>query len=220
MAASRWSVHESVKGEQLELESLAREIRRRAGLSEDDLDLATRIAARVLGPDAVALDPKMQGAAYLRRTIDGFQIVVNPGARDVRFHVAHELGEWALKTLARFSGPEVTRERMANYIAGAILAPEGAMRRAHASVGERLRALSNRFGMSQTSVVLRLGEVHGDERAVVTRTGNVLIRTQGAFPWSDVPVVNVARGEVRWIGLAKAQLRGGIDEGRVALRAR
>gem|GEM_PF-4982883 len=209
-----------MKGEQLELEELAREVRRRAGLSDDDVELATRIAARVLGPDAIALDTTMRGAAYLRRTIDGWQIVVNPRGRDVRFHVAHELGEWALRSLAKFQGSEVERERAANYLAAAILAPEPAVRRVHAAVGERLPVLASQFGLSQTSVVLRLAEVHGDERAVVTASGNVLLRTQGAFPWMNVPVVDVARGAARWVGLAKAQLRGGIDEGRVALRVR
>lgn len=197
-----------VKGEQLELELLAREVRRRAGLTDDDTELATRIAARVLGPDAVALDPALANAAYLRRTIDGC------------FHVAHELGEWALRSLAKFHGDEASRERAANYIAAAILAPEAAVRRAHATFGERLRPIASRFQMSQTSIVLRLAEVKGDERAVVTRTGNVLLRTQGAFPWADVPILDVAQGGARWRGLAKAPLRGGIDEGRVALRAR
>ena len=208
-----------MKGEQLELELLAKEVRRRAGLSDDDVELATRIAARVLGPDSIALDPTLRNSAYLRRTIDGWQIVVNPRGRDVRFHIMHELGEWALKSLARFSGSETERERAANYLAAAILAPEAAVRRAHAALGERLRPISERFGLSQTAVVLRLAEVHGDERAVVTQTGNVMLRTQGAFPWATVPVIDIARG-TRWAGLAKADLRGGIDEGRVALRAR
>lgn len=202
------------------MEALAGEVRRRAGLADGQLELATRIAARVLGPDGVAIDPALRGAAYLCRTGDGFQIVVNPGARDVRFHVAHELGEWALRTLARFTGTHAQRERAANYIAAAILAPAPDVRRAHAALGERVGPIADAFGLSQTSTVLRLAEVRGDERAVVTRTGNVLVRSQGAFPWADVPVVDVARGEARWIGLSKAKLRGGIDEGRVALRVR
>lgn len=204
----------------MELELLAKEIRRRAGLREGELAIATRIAARLLGPDAIAADPTLQLPAYLCRTIDGFQIVANPGARDVRFHIAHEIGEWALKTLAKFSGPHAERERAANYIAAAILAPEDEVRALHAAMGERIRPMAEHFGLSQTSMVLRLAEVRRDERAVVTKSGNVLIRTQGAFPWADIPVIDVARGESRWIGLAKARLRGGIDEGRVALRVK
>lgn len=209
-----------MKGEQLELELLAREIRRTAGLDDEEIATATQIAARVLGPSGVAVDPMLAGTAYLRRIDGGWQIVVNPGARDVRFHVAHELGEWALRTLATFKGDDASRERAANYLAAAILAPERLVRRVHAEFGERVRTIATTIGLSQTSTVLRLAEVVGDERAVVTRTGNILVRTQGAFPWADVPVIDVARGEARWQGLAKTQLRGGIDEGRVALRVR
>lgn len=208
-----------MRGEQLELELLAQEIRRRAGLHDDELAVATRIAARLLGPEGITANPNLTGPAYLRRTDEGWQIVVNPGARDVRFHVAHEIGEWALKTIARFDGGEADRERAANYIAAALLAPEAAVRRVHAAVGERVKTIASRFQMSQTAIVLRLAEVQGDERAVVTRNGNVLVRTQGAFPWADVPLIDVARG-ARWRGLAKTQLRGGLDEGRVALRVR
>ncbi len=208
-------------GKQLELEVLATEVRRRAGLADDDFELATRIAARLLGPDGVALDPELEGPAYLRPDEDGgYQIVVRPDARDVRFHIAHELAEWALRTMANFRGTEVERERAANYIAAAILAPEAEVRRAHDAVGEKLPRLASHFGLSQTSMVLRLAEVRGDERAVVTKTGHVLLRTQGAFPWARVPVLSVARGKTHWCRLAKAHLRGGIDEGRVALRVK
>lgn len=209
-----------LKGEQLEFELLAREVRRRAGLHDDDLELATRIAGRLLGPRAIALEPKLAGAAYLRKTKDGWQIVANPRSKNVRFHIAHELGEWALRTLAQFDGDELSRERAANYIAAAILAPESALRKAHARVGEQIRELASQFQMSQTAIVLRLAEITGDERAVVTKTGNVLIRTQGAFPWGDVPILEIARGATRWRGLRKANLSGALDVGRVALRAR
>lgn len=214
-----------MKGEQLELEGLAREVRRRAGLGPEVFETAARIAVGVLGEDGLAVDRDLPIPAYLQETPTGWQIVVNPGASDLRFHVAHELGEWALRELARFSGDHVARERAANYIAAAILAPEPAILAVHAELGERVRSIASRFQMSQTATVLRLAEVVGDERAVVTKTGNVLIRTRGVFPWADIPVVDLARDK-RWKGLARthglerATLRGGIDEGRVALRVR
>jgi len=208
-----------VEGTQSELELLADEVRRIAGLDDDDFVVATRLAARLLGPNAVALDTTQCNPAYLRVLDDGYQIVINPASGDMRFHVAHEVAEWALRSIAKFDGPHVLREQAADRLAAAILAPRAAVRSAHATIGERIPKLAARFGISQTAIVLRLAEVHGDERAVVTRTGNVMIRTQGAFPWAEVPVVSVARGEARWAGLAKAKLRGGIDEGRVALRA-
>lgn len=204
----------------MELEELAREVRRRAGLADDELEYATLIAARLLGPQGIARNPHLQVPAILRRTIDGWQIVVNPKGRDVRFSIAHELGEWALKTLAKFEGTNAERERAANYIAAAILAPDQLVRRAHATYGERIRSIASEFALSQTSMVLRLAEVRGDERAVVTKTGNILLRSQGTFAWADVPIIEVARGDARWRGLTKAKLVGGIDEGRVALRVK
>lgn len=204
----------------MEFEGIAAEVRRRAGVRPGELIVITRAAARLLGPDAIAADEEMEIPAYLCRTFDGFQIVANPRSKDLRFHISHELGEWALKTLAHFSGTHTARERAANYIAAAILAPADEVRSIRRARGERIGSMARHFGMSQTAMVLRLAEVQGDERAVVTVSGNVLIRTQGAFPWETVPVVGVARGESRWLGLAKARLRGGIDEGRVALRVR
>ncbi len=208
-----------------DLEQLAQEVRKRAGLRDDDVELVTRIAARVLGPDAIALDHRLHGAAYLRRKQGGmsptthWQIVVNPKAEDFRFHVAHELGEWALREVSCFLGTEAERERAANYIGAAILAPASAVRASHKRHGERVRRIAAHFQLSQTATVLRLGEVVGDERAVVTRSGNVLLRTRGAFPWSEVPILDVASGRRTWRGLKKATLRGGLDEGRVVLRA-
>ena len=208
-----------MKGDQLELELLANEVRRRAGVGEDQLELATRMASRVLGPNAIEMNPALRGAAYLRSTDSGWQIVANPKSRDLRFHVAHELGEWALRVLVNFSGSEAERERAANYIAAASLAPAASVRRAHRNIGDSIVAIAEEFQLSQTATVLRIAEVVGDERAVVTKSGNVLVRSQGVFPWADVPIVQIARGSA-WRGLVKTRLSGGIDEGRVALKAR
>lgn len=211
-----------------ELEGLAAEVRRRAGLLDDDPILATRLAARLLGPDAVAVDPTIAGAAYLRATDDGWQILLNPAGVDVRFHVAHEIGEWALRELAHFRGSHLGRERSANYLAAAILAPYRALmaayddvelRHAAAPEARRLWLVASRFGLSTTSTVLRLAEVRNEDRAVVTRSGNVMLRAHGGFVWDGVPILAVARGQVAVRGLVKARLRGGIDDGRVALRA-
>lgn len=211
------AVHAHTQGE---IEALAGEIRRMAGAVDDGPVLATRMATRLLGPDAVALDHRMASAAFLRRTrAGGYQIVVNPAVPDVRFAIAHEIGEWALQTIVRFAGHGAAREQAANRIAAALLAPAPAVLRAHDRLGERLPALADAFGVSQTAVVLRLAEVRGDERAVVTRTGHVIVRTRGAYPWAAVPVLEVARGQRAWRGLRKTALRGGIDAGRVALKA-
>lgn len=198
----------------VELEKLARCIRRLAGLEDDELLLAPEIAGRLLGPRGVVFGPPGTCAH-----LDGMRIVVPRDHPDLNFAVAHELAELALVRTNRFDGRHVDRERAANYLGAAILAPPQAVRRAHEYHGERLRTIARIFALSQTSMALRIAEVRGDERAVVTRTGHVIVRSKGAFPWMTVPVLSVARGTTRWKGLVKAHLRGGIDEGRVALRA-
>lgn len=198
-----------------ELERLAREIRALARLGDDDLPLAPTIAERILGPDAVLF-----GLPGTTSRLDGLRIIVPPEHPDLNFAVAHELAEWGLREIMRYAGPHAEKELAANYVAAALLAPPSTVRRAYSAFGESLKPIAKAFGLSQTSATLRLAEVRGDERAVVTKRGNVILRSQGSFPWADVPVLQVAHGRERWRGLAKAHLRGGIDEGRVALRAR
>lgn len=202
-----------------DLEQLAKAIRRRAGLDADDFADAVAITARIVGPTSIVYDASVGSATYLRRRRDGrFEIVLAPGAPDLRFRLLHETAHVVIDE-EQLRLPLEEEERAANYIAAAILAPPDLLKRAHGYYGEKLPQIARTFGMSQTATQLRLGEVLGDERAVVTKSGHVLLRTQGTFPWADVPVLAVARGG-RWRGLAKAQLRGGIDEGRVAVRPR
>jgi hypothetical protein len=84
----------------------------------------------------------------------------------------------------------------------------------------RLPTIARAFALSKTSMVLRLAEVRGDERVVVTKNNNVIIRTKGAYPWADIPIVDVARDKKTWRDIVKTKLSGGIDDKRVALRAR
>lgn len=201
-----------------ELEELALAVRKLAGLSEDELEFAPIMAGRILGNDSIALIPSLHGHGYLQDTGNGFRILVHPDRPDINFTIAHELGHWALRTIGQFRGEVVEEERAANYVGAAMLAPATTVMKAHAQWGERIRTMSKAFAISQTAMVLRLAEVRDDQRAVVTRTGNVLAR---GIAWTRVPVVEIARGRAQWKGLAKAeQLRGGIDEGRIALRAK
>lgn len=208
-----------MRGDQLELEYLAAAVRRLAGLTDKDVQpLATKIAVRLLGEDGIVLDRELRGPAYLRMREDGgYQIVVRAGLPDVRFAIAHELGHYAIREIAQAELDGVAEEHAANFLAAAILAPPHMIRRVHSFYGERLRTIACTFGLSQTSTVLRIAEVIGDERAVVTRTGNVLARGD---TWATVPVLDYARGRTKWCGLAKAKLRGGIDDGRIAVRVK
>jgi len=202
-----------------ELERLARDLRRIARLTDDEIALAPTIAERVLGVP-VRLAPTMATAACLAEHDGRWRIFLRAVGPDTNFDVAHELAHYALRELAGYRGPD--EERFANHVAAAMLAPPKIVRHFRREHGDGLapiRPLARAVVISQTASQLRLGEVLEDERAVVTKTGNVIIRSRGVFPWASVPIVDVARGGARWKGVAKARLRGGIEEGRVALRA-
>lgn len=198
--------------EQGDVEQLAESFRRMAGVGVDEVRPVTRMVIAVLGPDALAID---EPGAPAR--LEGRRVWVAANDPDPYFSIAHEVGEWLLRDVVGYAGRGEPKERLANRIAGAILAPRHLLLRVHGRLGERPRAIGRVFVLSQTAVVLRLAEVLGDRRAVVTRSGHVLARGEG---WERVPAVDVARGRVSLPGLAKARLRGGIDDGRVALRER
>lgn len=181
--------------------------------------MAPTIAERVLGlPVRVA--PALRTSACLAIVDGQFRIYIRAVGPDSNFDVAHELGHYALRTIAKYSGPH--EERFANYLAAAVLAPPAVVRSAHQAHGpmKAIRPLAKAALISQTAAQLRLGEVIGDERAVVTKTGNVIVRTRGAFPWAAVKLVEASEFEFKALGLAKTKLRGGIDTGRIAVRAR
>lgn len=199
---------------------MATAVRRRAGLADDDFADAVSITACILGPTSIVYDPSLAEATYLRRRKDGsFEIALRPGAPDLRFRLLHEVGHVVLGE-AGIRLPFDQEESAANYIAAAVMAPVPLLKRAHSYYGEKLRPIAKTFGMSETATQLRLAEVLGDERGVVTKRGHVFVRSQGAFPWAEVALVAVARGQVIDNRLETAPMRGGIDRGRVALRAK
>lgn len=200
------------------LESLAEDIRGVAGVSGDDLVLVTVLIGAVMGPGAIILNERLRGQAYLRP--NPARIIINPRTPDFRFVAMHELSHWLLRTIAGFTGSAREEERYANYLAAAMLAPRELLHRAHTDAAGDVRKIARRFGLSQTAAALRVAEVQGGELAVVTRSGNVMVRTNGAFPWESTPVLEIARDRATHNGLVKTRLRGGIDAGRIVLQAK
>jgi hypothetical protein len=198
----------------MNVEGFAAYLRRKAGIRATELVMAPTIVARLMGDGALGLAPGLASAACLTAMGGRHVILLREFSHDSNFDIMHECAHWALRVV--WGRPSDDTERNANALAAAILAPPQLLLSAHRK-HRSLQAMSNELMLSQTATFLRLGEVLRDERAVVTRSGNVLVRTQGAFPWASVPVVDVARGR-RWPGLSRAHLRGGIDDGRVALR--
>ncbi len=201
-----------------DLESIAEALRELAGLREDENELVTTTAIRLLGPDGVAIVPKLCGAAYLRRRIDGgYQIAVRPNVPDIRFAIAHELGHFALRTIVRSRLTPAEEERAANYLGAAILAPARSFRRAVRHYGKdlgALRPLAKTFGLSQTSAQLRIAEVLGVDRAVVT-AGHAHVMARGPN-WETACVIELADRIARRRSVLSGTMHGGIDDGRIA----
>lgn len=201
------------------LEGLADDIRRRAGVDPDGFVWTTKVAQKLLGDAAIALERELLAPVYLRPVDDGWQIVLNPESDEPRFHVACALAQWALRTLMGCTGSETQFDWASRYVAAAFLAPERVVRHSYERLGEDYRLIAKIFHVSQATIVLRIAELHGLERVVVVRSGAAHIRTTGAFPWERTPLAAVAKGSVRYPGIVRKRLRGGLDEGRVALLA-
>jgi hypothetical protein len=205
-----------------DVEALAVEVRERAGLAEDDYVDVIELVHRLLGAGALRLEPDLAALARLARRRGKYVILVRPRQHDFRFRVVHEVAHWALRELAAVTLSLAQEERAANRLAGAVLSAPSMVQRAFDFYGpdlEHLAQIARAFGVSQTSAQIRLGEVIGDERAILTRRGNRIIESRGAVEWDRIDLGAEAVSAEGKPGLAKAPLFGGLDDGRVAFRA-
>lgn len=204
-----------------QLDLFAERVRRLARVGDEEIVDGVDLATRLVGAESVTLVDRLTCGARLRWTEDGYLIELQTGLPDMNFACAHEVAHWALRELEHYSGPH--EERYANYVGAALLMPRALVRAGVVFYGRRLEAvdpLATAVLVSRTAANLRLGEVMRDQRVVVTRTGNVLRSAEEAFAEPDRDVVTLARDDRSARGIVKAELRGGIDEGRVALRRR
>lgn len=204
-----------------QLDLFAEAVRRVAKVGPDEVVDAAELSIRLLGEGSVVIVDRLACGARLRRTDSGYCIELEDNLPDMNFAAAHEVAHWALRVLAHYEGQH--EERYANYVGAALLMPRTLVRAGLQFYGHKLEALeplSSTVMVSRTAVNLRLGEVSGDARAVVTRTGHVLRNDVAAFAEPDRDVIVRARRDRETRGVVRAQLRGGIDEGRVALRAK
>lgn len=201
-----------------ETEALARDLRRRAKVDDDEVVASESIARRLLGPRAVQRIRRFSARGVISPIRGEYRIFLRAGAPDENFTIAHELGHWALR-LAQYPSSGEDEERNANAIGAAIVASPVATRRAHQHFGEQLGAIAKAFDSTQSFAVLRLAEVLGDERALVARDNTVRIRSSGAFRWPELD--EVCRWKAGRVprGIQRATLRGSYDRGRVAFRA-
>jgi hypothetical protein len=193
-----------------------------AKLGSDEVVDAFEFAIRLIGPKSVVVLDRLAVGARLRRSDDGdYTIELRDELPDINFACAHEMAHWALREVWKYSGND--EERLANRLGAALLMPKTLVEGVVRWRGGGLRPvapLARMVEVSQTAAQLRIAEVIGDERAVVTRSGNLIVRNAAAVDWSDPRIPQTLRPGVRHPGLAKSLLHGGIDEGRVALTVR
>lgn len=205
-----------------QLDLFAERVRRAAGLRDDEIVDAGEIAVRLIGSQSIVVVDQLACGARLRWTERGYVIELRDGLPDINFACAHEVAHWALRTLENYDGPD--EERLANYVGAALLMPRALVREGARFYGRKLEPvepLADAARVSETAATLRLGEVLGDERVVVTKSGNVLRSGADAFAEPDLLVVRRARRKAETPGIARAALRDiGIDEKRIALRAK
>lgn len=200
-------------GIDVEIERLAMHVRRGAGYGDDEaLDVEAAVLHWLGLP--IATSPRMTVPGALAMVDGRWQVQIQQRARDPLFVAAHELGHWSFRHVAMPFQSLAAEERAANLFAAILLAPRALVVRAFDHYGEAIGPIAEGIGISQTATVLRLGEVRGEDRAVVTRTEYAHVRGPRM---TRERALDAARGNAP--GLVTARLRGGIDEGRVAIRS-
>jgi hypothetical protein len=156
------------------------EIYRRARLDPARIVGSVRLAVALLGERCIRLADRRElpGRSALawagRHPVIHLRRDLTP--RQVNHAVAHELGEWLLRTW-RYRGREA--ENLAGRIGAALCVPREAFHVAWQDVGDDLSELSRAFTVSESLIALRIGECIGYPTALVTPRR---ILTRG-FPW-------------------------------------
>lgn len=198
-----------------DLETIAGDTRKRVKLKDDEVVASEVIARKLLGPHAVERIPRFSATGMLAKIRGAYRIILRRNAPDENFTIAHELGHWSLRAIG-YDGPD--EERYADAIGAAIVASPAATRSAYSHFGEKLPAIAKVFRGTQSFVVLRLAEVLGDERALLSRDA-VRIRSQGAFQWPEADELRAWERTRPPPGVRRAALQGPYDRGRVAFVA-
>ena len=173
-----------------------------AGIDPAEPAGPAELACAVLGARTLEYARGLRGGAAIGRVGDGWRLYVRPGLPpEVESHaIGHELAEWHLRR--EYDGQIEAR---ADRLGAALVAPRPALLAALRAVGEDDAALARAFVVTQPSAALRVAEVTGRPRAVVTRHW-VFVR--GA-PWAW----GQSAGDVRQLvrsrrpGLTRTRLR-------------
>lgn len=199
-----------------ELEGLAVALYKRFQFEPDEPVSPVKIARKWLGADAIGRGHVIGGMGSSGRVNGRWKILVRPTlpVPELVFTVGHELGHILLAEEG-WQGDRDEEEHAADLIAGALLAPQPAMRRLYRAHGLDLAAIADTVHASQTWAALRVGEAVGEPIAAISPQ---LVRVRGpeSFVWPSEPEIRrLARARAPRPGLAKVRITDA--PGRVAL---
>lgn len=175
----------------IDVETVAAELYRSAGIEPAELPGVTALAVRLLGPGAIQERTALQRRAKLVRAARQIWIQPQLTPEQRTFSIAHELAEWHLDHV---SGSIPDREVLCDAIAAALVVPRDALLHAIRNVGRDLERLARHFVTTQSTVALRIGEVTGQPVALVTPQ-RIVVRGD-PWPWPEAQQLrDIARGD-------------------------
>jgi len=190
-----------------EAESLAVALYKRLRLDPSEPVSTFKLATRWLGPDTVIrpvtpmTSPAMTFVLHGERRI---AIKRQVDARYAGFYVGHELGHILLDEIGY---RENDVEQSADRIGAALVCPRPATVALYKCFGRDFEAIADELGCTETLVALRLAEVRGLTRAVVTPR-RVYVRSDESFVWgSEADVRVLAKEKPQRPGISRAKLR-------------
>jgi len=144
------------------------------------------IAVAALGPRCIRYVPDLSSRARLARIESEWRIYLRADtpSSEQGYLIGHELGE----LLYREHQHEPDFEEACNRFGAALCAPRPAVVSALGSLGHRIARLAVAFACSQTLIELRIPEVTGEPRAVVSR-GKVWVRGEPYAPFASESVI-------------------------------
>lgn len=196
-----------------DLEGCVEALYRLAGFDDDAVDFPSRVARRLLGPEAIVRVPGLKTFAALSRVNGEARIAVRQSLSQPRREhaIGHELGHWVLEREG-CDGEDL--EGACDFIGAAIQTRRRVFREVAKHRDWTQLALD--FSTTETLVALRYGETTGTPLAVVAPHA---VRVRGDdFSWPEADEIR-KRAKSRSIipGVAKARLRD--DPRRVVLVA-
>lgn len=149
----------------IDIESEAVRLLEAHGFDPADPPSAEVLAAAVVGAANVVTRSMFARSRYIPAR-DAIEVRAGLSSYARQWALAHELAE---RILSRGCWSSEIVEQFADAIAGALLVPAPLFRAGLRACGRSLPRLSQAFGVSQSVVSLRLGEVTGSPLALVTR---------------------------------------------------